>query len=345
MKISVCIPQHNRCAYLLAALESIRAQTYKDLEVVVSDDASTDNSRAEVPNYLAQSGMQYKYIEQEKNLGYDGNLRASLGGASGDYLFILTNDDAIPDPGTLERVAALLEEHKPDLVIGNVTIAHTGASFGRVNRTRAVTGDPDCAVTMFRALSCVTGLIFSRKEFERLNTPRYDGSVYVQMYLGASIIAGGGRLLTIEESIAHIGMSVGGVRANSYREILGKFRRKILPATGGLDEVGRVVCEAIWPHVPTSERPRITRAVFSQILTSSYAFWLYDYRLNGAPWAAFNLALGCSPSRLLGHTDRSLLTRASLALPYLGATSSMLVPLWLLGNMKDAVRSYAMRNR
>jgi hypothetical protein len=198
---------------------------------------------------------------------------------------------------------------------------------------------------MFRALSCVTGLIFSREAFSRLNTSRYDGSVFVQMYLGSSIIAAGGCLLTIEDCIAHTGMSVAGVTANSYRETLKKYRRKILPATGGLDEVGRVVCEAIWPHVPAAERPDVTKAIFSQLLTFSYAYWLYDYRLNGAPWAAFNLAIGCRPSRLLRHTDRSLRTAASLALPYLGATSSMLAPLWFLGGIKDAVRSYAIRNR
>ncbi len=345
MRLSVCIPQYNRCEFLLMALESLRAQTYGNLEVVVSDDGSTDGSREKIPLYLEQSGMTYKYIQQPKNLGYDANLRAVLSEASGDYLFIMGNDDVIPEPGTLASVAALLAEFRPQLAIGNVIDAETGLVVRRVAHTRLMAGGPDRALAMFRPLSCVTGLIFAREAFLRHNTARYDGSVYVQMYLGASIIAAGGSLLTIDMAVAKACITVGDARANSYRDVLPSFRRKIRPATGGLDEVGRVVCEAIWPHVPTRERRRITRAVFSQLLMSSYAFWLYDYRLNGAPWAAFNLALGCSPPRLLRNTDRTVLAAASLALPYLGATSSMLFPLPILGRIKEMARSYNLRKR
>ena len=101
MTLSVCIPQYNRCAHLLHALESLRAQTLADLEVVVSDDGSTDDSRERVPSYLERSGLKYRYLQQPKNLGYDANLRAALQAATGDYLFVLGNDDAIPEPGTL----------------------------------------------------------------------------------------------------------------------------------------------------------------------------------------------------------------------------------------------------
>jgi glycosyltransferase involved in cell wall biosynthesis len=345
MKISICIPQYNRCAYLVKGLESIRAQTHTDFEVVVSDDGSTDGSREEIPRWLAASGLDYQYIQQPKNLGYDANLRAALAAGRGDYLFIMGNDDALPGPNTLAEVAALLEKHQPDLAIGNVIAAATGDVVKRVARTHAAEGGPDRAVTMFRALSCVTGLIFSREAFARTNTPRYDGSIYVQMYMGTSIIAGGGRVLTIDEPVAKTGTDVGGKAANSYLDTLSKFYRKILPATGGLDEVGRVVCEAIWPHVPASERTRITTAVFSQLLTYSYAFWLYDYRKHGAPWAALNLAIGCFPPRLLRNTDRSLWASASLAPFYLGATSGMVVPIAVLERVKDVVRNYAIRQR
>ncbi len=345
MKLSVCIPQHNRCAHLMNGLDSLRAQTYEDLEVVVSDDCSTDDSRERIPRYLAQLGLQYKYIEQPKNIGYDANLRAALAEASGEFLFIMGNDDAIPEPGTLAQVAALLDEFRPDLAIGNIMDAATGGTIRRVTRTECISGTPDLALMMFRALSCVTGLVFSRESFFRHNTARYDGSIYVQMYLGSRIMASGGRLLTIDVPVAKTGTMVGGRYANSYRDTLPKYRRRILPLTGGLDEVGRVVCEAIWEHVPSSQRARITRAVFSELLMSSYAYWLYNYRQNGEPWAAFNLALGCMPQRLLRSTDTGIGTTALLALPYLGATSSLLIPLSLLDALKDTVRAYMMRNR
>src|SRR5579863_987916 len=165
MRISVCIPQYNRCAHLLLALESIRSQTYGDVEVVVSDDGSTDESGTTIPRYLEGSGMNYRYIQQPKNLGYDANLRAALAGATGDYLFILGNDDAIYAPTTLAEIATHLETHRPDLAIGNVADARTLEARPRVTKTRATVGSPEVALTMFRALSCVTGLIFSRSAF------------------------------------------------------------------------------------------------------------------------------------------------------------------------------------
>jgi hypothetical protein len=345
MRISVCIPQYNRCAHLLVALESIRAQTYGNVEVVVSDDGSTDESRTAIPEYLARSGMNYQYIQQEKNLGYDANLRAALAGATGEYLFILGNDDVIHAPTTLAEIATHLKESRPDLAIGNVADARTHEVAMRVTKTRSLAGSPEVALTMFRALSCVTGLIFSRDAFLRHNTSRYDGSIFVQMYLGSAIIASGGRLLTIASTIASTGTDVGAGHANSYIDTLPGHRGNIMPSTGGLDEVGRVVCEAIWKYVPPARRSSITISVFSQLLAFSYAYWLYDYRHNGAPWAAFNLALGCAPPRLLRKTDRSVRASAAIAPIYLGATSSMLVPLPILDRLKAAVRSYSIRNR
>jgi hypothetical protein len=194
-------------------------------------------------------------------------------------------------------------------------------------------------------LSCVTGLLFSREAFLRHDTSRYDGSVYVQMYLGSSIIASGGRFLTIASIVAATGTDVGAGHANSYVDRLPNYRRKIKPEAGGLDEAGRVVCEAIWKYVPLAKRAHITTSVFSQLLAFSYAYWLYDYRNHGAPWAAFNLALGCAPPRLLRKTDRSIRASAAIAPVYLGATSTMLVPLSLLQRVKGAVQSFSVRNR
>jgi glycosyltransferase involved in cell wall biosynthesis len=345
MRISICIPQYNRCAHLIKALESIRLQRHPDVEVVVSDDCSTDDSREKIPAYLAQSGLQHRYIQQSANIGYDANLRAALGAGTGDYLFVLGNDDELPSPDTLTMVDGLLSEEKPDLAIGNIIDAHSGQVVKRVTETRGRPGSPELAIKMFRALSCVTGLIFSRQAFARHDTSRFDGSVFVQMYLGSRILASAGKLLTIEPAIACTGTSVGTGRANSYRDKLKEFTRTIRPITGGLDNVGQVVCDAIGEYVEPSKRRRMTTAVFAQLLMYSYSYWLFDYRSHGGQWAAFNLALGCFPPRLLAKVDRTLLTSASLFPYYVAATSSTLVPVSLMSNLKEYVREYALRRR
>ncbi len=109
MLLSICIPHYNRWRHLLVVLESIRRQDYPHLEVIVSDDCSTDESEQKIQGYLervrSDSPIAFTYIRQPSNLGYDANLRASMEAASGDYLFILGNDDALPGPDVMSRLA------------------------------------------------------------------------------------------------------------------------------------------------------------------------------------------------------------------------------------------------
>ena len=333
MRISVCIPQYNRSAYLIKGLESLRGQTHDDVEVIVADDHSTDDTATVIPAYLEKSGLRYKFFRQERNLGYDANLRAALAAATGDYLIAMGNDDGLPHANTLADVARLLEQHgRPELALGNYCeFDDPGNPSQRSRRTEIMTGGPELALHMFRAFSCVTGMIFSREAFHAHDTDKYDGSIYVQQFLASRILAAGGRLLTITDSIAVTGLHVGERHANSYRDTLHDADWKPRRHTGGLDQVGRVVCEAILPYFPESEHQRVIRQVHQQLLIYSYSYWLNDYRKNGGYWAAINLALGCAPLHLMRNVDPSPATVARLVPVYAGATiAGLLTPLGVM---------------
>lgn len=113
MLISVCIPHYNRSRYLLAVLDSIACQSYPQLEVVISDDCSTDDSSEIIPAYIArkkeETRARFRYIRQGRNLGYDGNTRAALAAGSGRYLLLLGNDDALSDETSIERLVRTLK--------------------------------------------------------------------------------------------------------------------------------------------------------------------------------------------------------------------------------------------
>src|SRR4030095_2243861 len=143
MLISVCIPQYNRSKYLLAVLESIRIQDHPDVEVVVSDDCSTDDSLVVIPEFIAEAEgttqVRFNYIRQPENLGYDGNLRAALGAGQGEYLFVLGNDDALPDKNTLANLAVILAQlNYPDVAFTNFHMFGKPAEVQRRARTTAV---------------------------------------------------------------------------------------------------------------------------------------------------------------------------------------------------------------
>lgn len=304
MRISICIPHYNRARHLLAVLESIRAQDYKDIEVVVSDDCSKDDSASLIPAYisaLALDNVQMRYIRQEKNIGYDANLRAALGFATGEYLFILGNDDALPTPETLSDVARVLERlGKPAIAFGNYhAYGKPEAVMRRALSTKVVGAGPDVAARAYRSFGFVAGIIFSRDAFQAHNTDQYDGSIYVQIYLAARIIAAGGTLATLGFSIVSKDVLFEGEKANSYLEVLRQDNEHFIPRTGGLDQVGRVACEAILPYVQPVDQADYLVSIYQQLLSCSYANWLYQYRRDGVYRASVNLALGCYPSRLL----------------------------------------------
>src|SRR5688500_1835906 len=108
---SICIPQHNRTSFLIQALRTLAAQTFRDFEVCISDDASTDGRESDLLGFLESSGLQHKYVRQEKNLRYDGNLRAAITMASGRYCFLLGNDDGLVSEESLQHVAEAIRAH------------------------------------------------------------------------------------------------------------------------------------------------------------------------------------------------------------------------------------------
>lgn len=345
MLISICIPQYNRSRHLLAVLDTIRDQDYPMVEAIISDDCSTDDSDKVILEYIASVGasspVKFKYIRHEKNLGYDANLRAALGAASGEYLLILGNDDALPQTTTLSSVARVLEVlGRPEVAVGNYfQYGQPDQVVRRATATAIVGSGPDVALKTYRIFSFVAGILLRRDAFHAHNTDRYDGSVYVQMYLGARIIASGGTLATIDEAIVAKDVTIGGEKANSYLDFLKRENARFTPQMGGLGEVGRVVCDAILPCVSAARRNDYLVGIYRQLLGYSYAHWLYQYRRDGVYRASVNLALGCTPVRLLRSRKTSWMTRMRVWMVYVPVTlAGLLAPLGLLAAIK--VRFY-----
>jgi glycosyltransferase involved in cell wall biosynthesis len=337
MLISVCIPHYNRSKYLLTVLESIRVQDYPEVEVIISDDCSTDDSAKAIPNYISALGstnrIPFHYIRQAKNLGYDGNLRASLGAGTGEYLFTLGNDDALPEPNTLSKLVTHLENLKhPDVAIANFhNYGHPEEVTRRARITSVLGSGPELALKTFRSFSFVGGLAFKNTTFKAHDTSKYDGSVYSQIYLGARIISAGGTLATIAESMVAKDVTFSGELVNSYVDTLVSKNRKFHRHTGGLDEVGRVTCDAILPYFPEGMRQRVIFKIYAQLLLFTYSFWLFKYREHKVYKAAVNVALGCMPTNLVKTPNVAFYVYAGLTLVHAATTiAGLLVPVSLL---------------
>lgn len=96
--LSICIPTYNRSRYLSDLLSCILEQEDQDIEVVVSDNASTDNTPDVIEKYRSKFSN-FIYVRQSKNMGYDLNFLSAINNASGKYVWLIGDDDAIESNG------------------------------------------------------------------------------------------------------------------------------------------------------------------------------------------------------------------------------------------------------
>jgi glycosyltransferase involved in cell wall biosynthesis len=107
--LSAIVPNYNHGAYLERCLPAIASQSVPPLELIVLDDASTDNS-VEIIKRLAAQYPIIRLVQNEKNLGVMPNLNKGVELARGDYIFICSADDEI-QPGLLEKSLSWLARH------------------------------------------------------------------------------------------------------------------------------------------------------------------------------------------------------------------------------------------
>jgi len=95
-KVSICIPIYNGEQYLEDALNSVLNQTYKNFEVVIVDDQSTDKSH-EIAKSYALNDTRIHVFKNEKNLGLVGNWNKCIELAKGEWIKFVFQDDLITD--------------------------------------------------------------------------------------------------------------------------------------------------------------------------------------------------------------------------------------------------------
>jgi glycosyltransferase involved in cell wall biosynthesis len=112
--VSVGIPTFNRAALLERAAGSVLAQTHARLELVISDNASSDGTEA-LCHAMAARDSRVRYLRQPTNHGPTANFNVLFAEMTGDYAMVLSDDDWLAEDYLASCLAALLE--RPDLVL------------------------------------------------------------------------------------------------------------------------------------------------------------------------------------------------------------------------------------
>ncbi len=120
-KISIVIPYHGRLSLFKETLESLRKQSFKDFEVVISDDTNdTENIKMLIDSY---SDLHIKYVKSSINLGAISNTLQGINNASNNFIHILHTDDIL-SPNCIQFEQELINKY-----LGNLFINHIHHAF------------------------------------------------------------------------------------------------------------------------------------------------------------------------------------------------------------------------
>jgi glycosyltransferase involved in cell wall biosynthesis len=160
--VTVGIPTYNRAAGLERALESVLGQSEQDLEVIISDNASTDATR-QVVEQAAARDHRVQYLRQEVNAGLTANFNAVLRAARGRYVMVLADDDWL-DQDYLARCRAALDgDRRLALVCGSANYHGPGGETFAGRDIDLLDRDPKRRVRRYFATVtdnvCIYGLI------------------------------------------------------------------------------------------------------------------------------------------------------------------------------------------
>jgi hypothetical protein len=260
--VSIGLPTYNRVDLLVRAIDSVLAQTHREIELIVSDNASTDTTEDVCRERAARDGR-LRFIRQPVNRGPTANFNAVLDAARGDYFMWLSDDDWLD----ANYVASCLEAltTRPGVTIAAGRCHHYDAA-GRLLIEDVLTNltQPDVAD---RLLTYFATVDYNSIFYGLMPTPlvRQQGmrNVAAADWLIVAGMLAHGHAVTVEQTRVH--RTVGGT-SKSIRNVIKVLRlptyQWFIPWLTIALEFWRDMLRLPWPaQVDEATRRRIARRV------------------------------------------------------------------------------------
>ena len=200
--VSVIMTTYNGEQYLRPQLETVLTQSYKNIEIIICDDFSTDNTR-EIIKDFADADKRISYYFNELNLGVNKNFEQGFSKAKGDFIAIADQDD-IWLPGKIEEQMALFTANEIVLV-HSISVRFSGETFPIIKKASSVNLFAGSDVKKLLLRNSVSGhnIIFRKKLLSQiLPLPKdvyYDWWI-VQAAACAGKVAGTSKVLAYQRS-------------------------------------------------------------------------------------------------------------------------------------------------
>jgi glycosyltransferase involved in cell wall biosynthesis len=265
--VSIVLPTHNGARYLRDAIDSCIAQTYKQWELIVVDDASTDDTPCIIADYVARDGR-ISSVRNLKNCRLPGSLNRGFARARGE-LFTWTSDDNIYRPHALENMVGFLLEN-PD-------IALVYTDFSEIDEAGQILGSGLTGPVQELALGCVIGACFLYRRVVDEQLGGYDESMFLvedyDFWLRASTRF---KLARLEQDLymyRRHSQSLTQTRPEEVREALERCWTKHLPR---LDWMSVDIRERAYWNLEFVSRERQALRELTQLLPKGCRFVLVD---------------------------------------------------------------------
>jgi hypothetical protein len=210
----VGIPTYNRAAKLARAVESVLGQTHRNLELVISDNASTDETET-VWGSVRERDTRVRYLRSPFNRGPTANFNTLFGELAGEYVMLLSDDDWLDSDYLSCCLAELRRRPELALVCGRARYVREGATSKRGIDMQLLQDAPAARVLEYLANVDENGLFYGLMSRPVLSRAAPLRNVLGNDWLLMGAIAMQGKIATIEQSA--VNRELGGTSADFTR--------------------------------------------------------------------------------------------------------------------------------
>lgn len=185
-KLSICIATYNRGKFIGETLDSILRQMEAGVELLVVDGASLDNTSQVMAQYV-DSYPAIRYYREQENSGVDRDYDKAVGYASGEYCWLMTDDDLLK-PGAVQKVLSTIRG-KVDLLVVNAEVRNVDLSEqfeerqlkSTIDRVYAEEDQENFFAENVGYLSFIGCVVIRRKLWLSRNRSSYYGTLFIHV--------------------------------------------------------------------------------------------------------------------------------------------------------------------
>ncbi|ULQ53784.1 glycosyltransferase family 2 protein [Flavihumibacter fluvii] len=203
---SICIPAYERVNYLRRLLDSIAEQTFRDFEVIISDDSKTDQVLALVKAYSDK--LTIRYFQNSPSLGTPSNWNNAISKAAGQWIKLIHDDDWFASRDSLKKFAENAHEQSPFVFSAYANHFEAGHLKPEIKRlspawSRRIIRQP-MALLAYNVIGPPSVTLIHRTVLEQYD-PRFKWRVDMEFYV--RLIKELNRFKYIDEILVNVGVS------------------------------------------------------------------------------------------------------------------------------------------